>query len=240
MKKTILLSLIAFVLFGLNVSGQETDYFQKKNEFNVQIDDVFAKRDLLTDLYLYDYDMVYVMPMLSYGPTLGLGYKHHFTKGAVRLKVNVATRLQKYMSKDASDEFQDDIKYFSHRERFSAGYEFHSNFGRTQVFYGFDAVITIEAVGTETYRNDYYYVKSGYSVENTQGTFSYGVKPFLGFKYFISPQFSVSSEYHILLEAFVSKTKRKDGSGDTEVEDKVTGFETKFGPAGQLTFSFHF
>lgn len=239
MKKTILLSLIAAVLLSLSASAQETDYFQKKNEINVQIDDVFAKRDFLTDLYLYDYDMTYVMPMLNYGPTLGLGYKHHFAKGAIRVKVNVATRMQKFMSKDVSDDFQDDMKYFSHRERFSAGYEFHSNFGRTQVFYGFDAVITIEAVGTETYRNDYY-VKSGYTVENTQGTFSYGVKPFLGFKYFISPQFSISSEYHVLLEAYVSKTKHKNGSSDIEVENKSTGFETNFGPLGQLTFSFHF
>ena len=242
MKKTILLSLIATVLLSFNVSGQETNYFQKKNEFNVQIDDIFAKRDFLTDLYLYDYDMTYAMPLLNYGPTLGLGYKRHLAKGAIRVKVNLATRMQKFKSKDySSDDFQDDMKYFSHKERFSAGYEFQSNFGRTQVFYGFDAVVTIEAVGTETYRNDYYYYKSGYTIENTQGTFSYGVKPFLGFKYIISPQFSVSSEYHVLLEAFVSKTKHKDGSSnDIEVENKSTGFETKFGPLGQLTFSFHF
>ncbi len=242
MKKTILLSLIATMLLNFNVSGQEVNYLEKKNEINVQVDDVFAKRELLTSFYMYDYDYeyMYLMPMLNYGPTIGVGYKHHFSKGAVRLKVNVGTNMQKLMSKDAYDEYQDDIKYFSHRERFSAGYEFHSNFKRTQVFFGLDAVITLEAVGTETYRNEYYYVKSGYTIENTQGTFSYGVKPFLGFKYFISPKFSVSSEYHVLLEGFVSKNKYKDGSNDSETESKITGFESKFGPAGQLTFSFHF
>ncbi|NPD47151.1 MULTISPECIES: hypothetical protein [unclassified Lentimicrobium] len=239
MKKTILLSLIALMFFNLNISAQETNYFQKKNEFNVQIDDIFAKNNLFTDLYLYDMSSEYYFPQISYGPTLGLGYKHHFTKGAIRIKVNIATRAQKYQIQDGSDDYKDDSKFASHKERISAGYEWHSNLGRTQIFYGLDATISIEAIATESYRYANY-EGSDYTVENTQGTFTYGVKPFLGFKYFISPMFSVSTEYHILLEGYATKNVNKNSLNDTEQKTRQGGFETKIGPIGQLTFSFHF
>lgn len=237
MKKTILLSLIA--LMFMNVTAQETNYFQKKNEFNVQIDDIFAKNDLFIDLYLYDMGSDYYVPQFSYGPTLGLGYKHHFEKGAIRIKVNIATRAQKYQAQDENDDYQDDSKYASHKERFSAGYEWHSNFGRTQIFYGIDATLSLEAIGTESYRYANY-EGSDYTVENTQASFSYGAKPFLGFKYFISPMFSVSSEYHILLEGFATENVQKNSMNTTEQKSRQTGFETKIGPLGQVTFSFHF
>ena len=239
MKKTILLSLVSFVLISFSLSAQETNYFQKKNEFNVQIDDIFAKNDLFTDLYLYDMGSEYYVPQISYGPTLGLGYKHHFSKGAVRIKINIGTRAQKFQVQDEFDEYQDDSKFASHKERISAGYEWHSNFGRTQIFYGIDATLSFEAIGTETYRNANY-EGADYTLESLQGTISYGGKPFLGFKYFVSPMFSISTEYHVILEGYATTNEHKNSLNDTEHKTRQTGFETKIGPMGQLTFSFHF
>jgi len=239
MKKLILLSLIAIIFFNFNVIAQETNYFQKKNEFNVQIDDVFAKNDLFTDLYLYEMGSEYYIPQISYGPTLGIGYKHHFNKGALRIKINIATKAQKYQIQDGSDDYKDNLKFVSHKERISAGYQWHSNFNRTQIFYGLDATFSIEAINTESYRYASY-EGSDYTIENLQGTISYGVKPFLGFKYYISPMFSVSTEYHVLLEGYVTENVNKNSLESTEQKSRQTGFVTKIGPLGQITFSFHF
>lgn len=69
---------------------------------------------------------------------------------------------------------------------------------------------------------------------------SYGAQAFLGFKYMISPQFSVSTEYHILMEAFVTKSTLQVEGKDDEDSGKTRGFNSNLGPKGQITFSYHF
>jgi len=246
--KRIILSIVAISIMITSFAQEKIDYFQKKNEINIQVDDIFAKQNFL-DYYYYELDNNYEYALISYyypdltnTPAVGLGYKHHFIKGALRLKGSFSMLSRTYEN-DKDDE-NDDIFIASYNERFSAGYEIQKNWGRTQVFFGLDAVVGFQSYinkqKTRLYDDNYGslgdYVDSKYITANI----SYGIQPFLGFKYMISPHFSVSTEYHILMERFRSKSKYEVEGEDTQDGNKTTGMNFKFGPKGQITFSYHF
>ena len=234
--KRIQLLLVGFALFSFvnSYAQEETNYFLKKNEINIQIDDVFGGSDFITWVDYNDYEQNFRMYSIYYTtPSVGIGYKHHIGIGAIRVKFSMATFAQKYSRNDSDDP---SIEFAMHRESYSAGWEFHNNIGRTQIFFGADAVLNMRATGVKKYT----YNESS-SEESTDKTakVGFGFKPFLGFKYFISQNFSVSSEYHFLGEFYTSESIHNVDEDD-EKTSKNNGFNSQFGPLGQLTFSFHF
>jgi hypothetical protein len=237
--KPFIVSIAAIFILTASFAQDEVNYFEKKNELNVQLDDIFVKHDWFTTAayldadypYYYYYDMFFI-----HNTSVGLGYKRHFEKGAFRAKISISTFSEK-LENDKDDE-NDDERYGMHQESFSAGYEFHSNFGRTQIFFGLDGQLKLSFSSQEYKYREY---NSGFvSHKYKSSVVSYGLKPFMGFKYFISPKFSVSTEYHILLESYNTKTKTEIEGQDTVERNPNKGFRTVFGPRGQLTFSFHF
>ena len=234
--KRIQLLLVSLVLFSFvhSYAQEETNYFSKKNEINIQVDDVFGGSDYLTWIDYYNYDQSVGMYSIYFTtPSVGIGYKRHIGNGAIRLKFSMATLAQIYSRNDNDDP---DIEFAMHRESYSAGWEFHNNMGRTQVFFGADAVLNMQA----TVAKEYTYIDNS-SDERTDKSakVGFGFKPFLGFKYFISQNFSVSSEYHFLGEFYTSESIH-NADEQNETKSKNTGFSSQFGPLGQITFSFHF
>lgn len=244
--KRILLSIVAIFIITTSFAQEEVNYFEKKNEINIQIDDIFAKQNLLDFYYLDNYyDDVpiihYNYPDFSNSPAVGIGYKHHFSKGAIRVKGSLSIFTRTYRPDEDNDD--NNVSLASYYERVSAGYEFHQNWGRTQVFFGIDGTLAFQTLVSKQNRNQYndpYYEGDKVEHKNVSSTISYGVMPFIGFRYYISPKFSISTEYHLLMEGFVSANKLEiDGEKDDNIP-KTTGFRTKFGPKGQITFSYHF
>jgi len=242
MKKTILISIITVMLFNLNLIAQEKiNYLEKKNEFNIQVDNIFSK----TQIYLRDYQYYengsYINAItLTNQPAIGIGYKHHFTKGAIRAKISAGTFGSVYQDQIyGQDDYEDESAFVSHYENISLGYEWHSNLGRTQIFYGLDAHLSL-SFSKSSFKDDDYYYKTDYDSEVKHSSISFGAKPFLGFKFFISPQFSVSTEYHVLIENYSTKISRINTEVSDENSERIRGMRTSFGPMGQITFSFHF
>ncbi len=245
MKRITILSMMAILFCQLSFAQEETNYFQMKNEINVQVDDIFAKQGML-DYYYYNLDYNYDYPIYYYNdqmnaPAIGIGYKHHFSKSAIRLKGSLSIFTRNFENNKDND--SDDVFIGIYNERVSAGYELHQNWGRTQIFFGLDAVIGLQTNVSKQkmITTDY----NGNTIQELDGkyiaaNFSYGLQPFLGFKYMINPKFSVSTEYHILMERFVSNSKVKIEGRDDEEGSKTIGFTTQFGPKGQITFSYHF
>jgi hypothetical protein len=234
--KKITLLLIGLIFMGsISIYAQdEIDYFSKKNEINVQVDNIFGGSDLGTILLLDGYsEMGGLVNHYFKIPTVGLGYKRHIGIGAIRVKASWATMAHRYNVNENSDA---ELEYALHQESFSAGWEFHSTMRRTQVFFGADFVLNMQA----TTITDYYYANNT-STERTDKSarIGFGFQPFLGFKYFISPNFSVSSEYHFLAEFYNGETIR-NADADNEVTLDNHGYSAQFGPLGQITFSFHF
>lgn len=244
--KRIILSIVAILFFTTLFAQEEVNYFQKKNEINIQVDNIFAKQNFLDyyyDInYNYDYDILpYYYPTLSDNPAIGLGYKHTFGKGALRLKGSFSMISRNYKYDEDND--NDDIFFALYSERFSAGYEMQKNWGRTQVFFGADAVLGFQSYlnKQKTRLTDEYGNLTGYvDAKYLTASVSYGFQPFIGFKYMISPQFSVSTEYHILMERFSAKTKTEIEGEENQNKNKTTGTNFNFGPKGQITFSYHF
>lgn len=236
MKKIQLLSLAALILFGVtNLKAQEeVNYLEKKNELNLQVDNIFSGTNFYSMLYVYDYDDLITINSITNTKTIGIGYKYHNQKGAFRMKLSFGTFAQAF-SHEEDDENID--KYAYHQEMLSAGYEFHSNLGRTQIFFGVDGTFGIQMSKVTSYYD--YTLKESNEMISKSASISYGIRPFLGFKYFISPKFSVSSEYHIHMERTTGKNTYSIDQGN-ERETVYSSLSTKFGPMGQLTFSFHF
>lgn len=241
-----------FLILGLfslasltSFAQEEIDYFSSKNEINIQVDNIFAKQDMLNTIYLLDYESDYIYysyyafsPFIQQ-PSIGFGYKRHLKNSAIRVKISMSTYARTH--ENDVDDANDDAKFAFHQETFSAGYELHSNIGRTQVFYGMDVRVSFNFSSTYQKISTY----DGYSETLKDASskitgLSYGVMPFLGFKYFISPKFSVSTEYHAILEAYTTKTKTEIEGEEVLKATPQKGFQTKFGPLGQITFSFHF
>lgn len=240
MKKILLLSMMALLFLNMNVWAQEeTNYLQKKNEINVQVDDIFAKGQLIPANYYYDelnYMALFAVPA---GPTIAVGYKRHFEKGAFRGKLGFGTYGRVYQNEEENgSDYKDDLKYASHQENIAIGYEWHSNFGRTQIFFGIDGYFAMNIAKTTEY--DIEGNNTNYYIETKQQTVSFGAKPFIGFKFYISPKFSVSSEYHLLVQNYTTKNTEYYSKTSEESSYRNAGVQAKFGPMGQLTFSFHF
>lgn len=245
--KRILLSIVAILVVTTSFAQEEVNYFEKKNEINIQIDDLFAKQSLIDYYYYTDFEyydlpaFYYYYPDMTNSPSVGIGYKHHFAKGAIRVKGSLSIYGRTY--KPDEDDEDSKVRFASYYERISAGYEFQQNWGRTQIFFGIDATLAFQTLITEENRTYYVDPYEEYQVvdyKSISATISYGAMPFLGFRYYISPKFSLSTEYHLLIEGFTSKSKVEiDGEEDDNIP-KTTGFRTKFGPKGQITFSYHF
>lgn len=239
MKKTLLLSLMVLLFINMNLWAQEeTNYFQKKNEVNIQVDDIFAKNQFMPINYYDELDYLQ-LSTINTGPSIAIGYKRHFEKGAFRGRVGFGTFGRVYQDQvENSSDYKDELRFASHQENFSIGYEWHSNFGRTQIFFGIDGYFSMNIAKTTQY--DIQGDNTNYYLETKQQTTSFGAKPFIGFKFFISPKFSVSSEYHVLVQNYATKTTHFYSETSEENSNRNAGVQAKFGPMGQLTFSFHF
>ena len=231
------LLIIGIIIFGASsiYAQDEVNYYQNKNEINVQVDDIFAKNNIFSYLYSGDsYESISLYILGMDAPSVGIGYKHYFTNAAVRFKLSNSSVASSYTTGSNDNH---DSKYAFFRRSISGGYEIHKRLNRSMVFFGADAVIAFQGISTtekiSNYDGTYKDVESKY-----RGT-SYGIRPFLGFKFYISQQFSVSSEYHFLFERYINRN-----ISDVDREDQTTsesiGFKTSFGPLGQITFSFHF
>lgn len=245
--KRIILSIVAILIISTSIAQEKVDYFQKKNEINIQIDDLFAKQSLFDFYYFVDYDyydtplLYYYYPEMNNSPSVGIGYKHHFSKGAIRLKGSFSMFTRSF--ENDKDNKDDDVFIGMYNERFSAGYEFQKNLGKTQVFFGLDAVAGFHtSVNKQKSRftDENGYLEDYLDSKYITSSISFGAQAFIGFKYMISPQFSVSTEYHVLMEYFVSKSTLEVEGKDEEEGGKTRGFNSKLGPKGQITFSYHF
>lgn len=241
--KRILLSIVVLFSITTAFAQEEINYFQKKHEINVQVDDIFEDVNFLSYAYLLndDLDYIYYNPYFNSGPSIGVGYKYHFAKGAFRGKVSF--NGQSFNSEDDDNE---NVNVTSKTklggQKFALGYEMHTNIKRMQIFYGIDLTLSRQKISSENeydYLDNYEYHED-YTVTSTQSIISYGIKPFLGFKYFIIPQFSVSTEYFFSYQLYKNSYKYERTNTDETEESKSDGYQTEFGPLGQITFGFHF
>ena len=172
-------------------------------------------------------------------PNLILGFKCHGDKGAFRFGTNFLTSNGTY---EDTDEYGYKNTYGNIGAGLNVGYEWHSTFGRVNVFYGVDGEFVYTSYKLESERKNY---SSEYKDELNLNVSTFGISPLLGVNFFVTPALSIGTEVKFAGEYMNGKLNTKIYNGNpyepytSESEEKRNGFKTYFGPLGYLSLNIH-
>ncbi len=229
--------ILSFICLYSQAQEKETPKV-KNNEFNIVVDDIFAKTPVIYYPYYYwDNQMFVPYYNSSYydivTTKIGLGYKHYFKNSGIRTKLSFGSNSDRseYSGNDNSNEYN----YLS--ANFHLGYEWLLKFGKAHIFYGAEGFVNHEKLNSESvYYNGIYRQTSKSKSVNT----GYGASPLLGVKYYIAGPLSVSTEFKFIVEFYDGKTTYENSESPEVSETKNSGMKTRFGPLGQLSVNIHF
>ena len=238
--KKIVLSVLLSISIGVSVFAQESevasskDQYGTKTEFNIGITNIFA--DPLYDLVLYDYsDYIYseIVPQLR---GIQVGMKFHNPKGAFRVSTNLSYNSRKVTDPDLS---KDESNYKAFSSDLNLGYEWHSNYKRVRVFYGFDALLGYLKSSSD------YLNSNNDSGNGKSNTFKYGLSPLLGVNFFFTPHLSVGTEVKLTAMGYSGKSEFSSVHAglpyySSSHKNEFSGFKTSFGPLGFLSVNVYF
>ena len=228
MKNIIIIALISLIS-TVDTFAQENKI--SKHELSIVIDDIFVK-SYYNNMYL-DKDMYYynILPENALMPKLGLGYKFHFSKSAIRLTNTFA--FSNYQQ-------DNEVSYKNENTVIGLnsfiGYELHKNFNKTQFFYGLDASLKYykSKSKSENYHNNPVYINTYKEVFK-----AYGIAPFFGIKYYITPNISLSTELKFLVQSYNKEYTSSSTYNNSENKSTVKGINYQFDPLGQLSINIH-
>ena len=249
MKNLIRLTVISFLLILItnsNLTAQDeekVEYNQKKFQINIGVADIFAKSYWwYTDYYVNVYGDIlfpYIDGNYHRQPNLVVGFKSHCNKGALRIGMNLRYSNNSY---EDDDPISTKYTYGNFGTALNLGYEWHSTFGRVNVFYGFDGSFKYTQYKVESDKN-------GNDIINTEdykhNESAIGISPLIGFNYFITPVLSIGTEVKFTAEYISGKSNYESTYITPYVNDidkneqKNSGFRTYFGPLGFLSLNIH-
>ena len=215
------------------------EFNTKKFEINIGIADIFAKNDWWYPVYYideYGYSLFYYPEGNYYKqPNLIVGFKYHCKKGALRLGMNF-----RYNSGSHEDVDTPGTKftYNNFGSALSLGYEWHSTFGRVNVYYGFDGSFSYTKYYAEWEQQGSY---TEITDTHTLNESTLGISPLVGVNYFITPNLSIGTEVKFTAEYASGKSKNENfNSNQYNInEQERSGFRTYFGPLGFLSLNIH-
>lgn len=230
---------ILTICFATSLYSQEEsmDYFARKHEINLGAVNLLGtnQNDNINYYYPYYYGSMpypyYYYSVNSYQkPALGIGYKYHFKKNALRVNLNIASNKSEFNS-NVNTVNGNSTKETNLWYKFKLGYERHINFQRTQIFFGMDCLYNNWDYTSES-KNSSYWSKNS---NNTEG---YGVSPFIGVKVFINSYLSLSAETNFQYEYYKSK-RTYYYTSDPENVNEEKGNNFSFGPIGLISINVH-
>lgn len=271
----ILSAILLFFINPLFSQDNEKDYFETRHELSFSISNLFQKNEDMQNVYYYPPYISYYAVDLIYSPYVyvpnnllkndnsplyGISYKYNI------LNNRAALRLQTFFNynsdndeKDYSSNSTNSTEYYNYIVNLSLGFEAHKNFKRTQFYYGVDFSFTYSELSNNStntseqryYTNnqdpDYYTMITVDYINSIEDNMKkYGINPFLGFKFFISPKVSISTETKFIFELYYEKSKQKNSNNYPDnwvvntTKSNSDGFISKFGPIGNLSVSYYF
>ncbi|MDA3894129.1 MAG: outer membrane beta-barrel protein [Salinivirgaceae bacterium] len=241
MKKKIFLvffSLLFFSILYLNAQEKHDNSIDSRYELSIVIDDLFGKQTYSSYPYYEPYYLKYsssiaVIPINVNIPKIGLGYKYHFDKSAIRSKLSFGSSNITNNNVNDSSKSENSITVLG----ITVGYEFNKTFDKVVIFYGLDVSMKVNNIN---YESSYTYENEVYTNKSAQQYNAFGISPLLGVKYFITPKLSVSTEIKYVIESFESKETNKLSGSDIERKTEGSGTNTYLGPIGQISINVHF
>lgn len=227
--KNLFVSVLLFSSFALFSQETTTDELPKvsKHELSIVVDDFLGKNQVMYS----DYSSYYYNPYGQQNLTnVGLGYRFHFQKSAIRARFSLG-----YNSYNYSYQGNGSSESSFLQSTFSIGYELHKNMGKAQFFYGLDLLNNIS--NSNSISRDQSNVQQYLSSSKRTG---YGVAPLMGIKYHFSSMISVSTELRYLIESYKQNDLTENINAVSDYMNTTSGVKTKFGPAGFLSINIHF
>jgi hypothetical protein len=234
--------LLSFTLFA-NSQDTINDLFSEKNELSIVIDNVFAKnQDNYPIFYTTSQGSINIIPFDDFSgyrqTTIGLSYKRHFKKSALRSKISFASHSYKENDTETVGFRQDSKSLFT---SFDLGYEWNVNLTRVRFFYGFDLFINYRKNEIVFDNNNIGIVNDFHRVTTLKST-GYGISPLMGVRIYVTKSISFSTELKFVIGAYngsdVSETT--EGEFNYSSDDSYNGTNFGFGPLGQISVNIHF
>jgi predicted porin len=154
---------------------------------------------------------------------LGVGYKYVFGNGALRLGTSLNYNYSEY--KSISDTSKSTNTTIIPR----IGYEFRQNYNRIIVYYGADITGSIQkqiSTGSNNSKQD-----------NT--SYGIGLSPFIGVKYFVSKNISLSTETSFNF-MYSSGKDKQTYNGVPSNDSNNQSISTRLSPLGIFSINIHF
>jgi len=225
--------ILAFCLAGclLSTAIYAQDSLQHKNSIpplRNEVSILFGHIFSTTDVFYVNDTSFQKSNTESYSPKLGLGYKYHFKKSAIRTKVGIQYWDNSYDNNTNLDHTKGNCSIGS------IGYEISHIFGRLTMFYGADIFVrSLKTTGTYTtiQLSDISQLKCSIK--------SIGINPFIGFAYFFTKNISVSSElFFSFSESMVKKDILYANSQSNSQKDNHQNFD--YSPPYNISLNMHF
>lgn len=160
---------------------------------------------------------------LSSTDNFGIGYKYKIGDGALRFRLGLNFSNQENKTQTNTSTYK--TKYFTPK----IGYEFKLNYKRSVVFYGIDLCASYSA-------NEYKYTNNYYTSNTGKGI---GLSPFIGFKYFINKNISLSTETSFDF-LYTETIIESGGNGVSLSKNKEKTMSGHLSPLGIFSINFHF
>lgn len=229
MKRVILFSFLFVFTSGFLQAQSEKeeespDYSPGIHEFNVGVLNLFGElpeisqssRGSGTQSGLEEYE----------APGFSIGYKYHTGSSAFRTGLGMSF----YHGENDSTITEDSSAFAMY-----AGYQYEILRNRSCLYLGGDLFFENQnatRIKEKIPFPDFY-------EKTNQIHFAYGLRPFVGIRFFVSEHISLSTETYYYLRWFDMTEKVFDEDGDKTSEENITGSNMKFGPIGTVSVNFH-
>jgi hypothetical protein len=194
--------------------------------------------------YIDGFDDILMNGYFSMDPNLGISYKRKLGNGAVRVEFYGKTYKTTAQTENSNAVLADDeFTYIENIIVPSLGYEYQKFFDKScfyagaDIYFGYTKMVMDQKHESMGYNGLIYENLDKYELEIK----AFGLKPLMGYKYFLTPQISLAIEGSIRsdLREGTGKYTEKNGLDPTEKNtDNYSGYYTGISPCGRIIAGF--
>ncbi|MFO8086272.1 MAG: hypothetical protein R6T91_00515 [Bacteroidales bacterium] len=225
----VFLNFYGFLLVGQNSSEQQKKIPMSPHEIQLGVANLLGDFVTNQESSLSNVRSIQGGSISAYDePSMALGYRYHIDNSAIRAGFNMA--FYKGETEDMDPQKSEKYSLGS----FYLGYQYEFLFPRTSLFTGMDVFIEQQKYEYISDQLPTFYEKR---TSDNQG---YGVRPFLGVRFFVNKHISLSTTSFYYIRSYTLKYEKVDQDGVEMDKETVNGSTMKFGPLGTIAINFHF
>lgn len=244
LSKIVTLTLVVFSVVGFSQNGEEPkkENNKPKHEIRIIMENFLERQDVAEFYQIWNSSNFsntgtyeYYNNKLRYG----LGYNFNLNKIGFRSRIFYSSYKDTFFDSRKTETTSNGLMY-----RVSIGMNYQKSFDKIVLYVGAD-FSSFKNVFDQIQKNPIEW-GGGNEINQSVKYFGYGIEPLVGFKYFFTNHFSVSSEIRFIIDSFDGETLvtyfnsvGTIGSND-EYLSTFDGRYTNLGPKGSISLNIHF